>query len=97
MFKLKERLGQFVSAVNSFSISWEPSFELEPLKFPTPIWDNGIDYKIPAYIRRKNLQRSHHRQRQARYFYRARGWRVTTIHGHASAVNSSRFLIQEQH
>jgi len=49
---LRECLETVMSACESFSVRLEPFPEPEPLYVAKPVWDNGIDYDIPTFIRR---------------------------------------------
>lgn len=54
---LKQTIRSVRKAYRSISVGWEVFPEPPIIAIPRPVWDNGTDYDIPTYLRRRRDSR----------------------------------------
>lgn len=42
-----------LAAIRAFRADWRTYFQTQPSRLSRPVWDNGTNYNIPAYLRRR--------------------------------------------
>ena len=43
----------FITALRAFHADWRTGLLRSSVRQPRAVWDNGIDYDTPAYLRRR--------------------------------------------
>lgn len=65
---LRETLHTVLAACQSVSLRFEPLPEPPVIFLPRPVWDNGTNYDIPTFIRRRGQLRRLGRYSRNRWF-----------------------------